>query len=457
MSFFVRITPRSARERLDGALYGSDLSEKMLMDRVVTPYRQGQSITLGGRTILASDISELRITFAGDVVGGTPMAQIRALRPGPRPLGDHIARHGENVTDRYIEGPPSGVRQRRPKTRPGTLRARIDWTRSKLKTPIGAIVATVGLLGAIASIVALVHMPNGSLAPEEARLLSLIPPKVGWHCRPEATVIASRYKEAVAASAVCTPVDRGPESLYFDLFTTETEMRMVEELESRRAKENGVGCDGDFTTSLQPWVDASGRPRGEMFCSDVHRNIHWTHLTWSDDRTLILAGAGAEPYREDALHRWWQRDVRFDGRGPAAKNTARLMSLIALRTGPCRGEAILPPAALAAVQCAPDRGLRTAGGFLFAGSKTLRDYFATRSAPRAALAGESCRVSPLGFTSYQGAAPNHRSYGKLLCYRAGGNEWFEWIDQANDTYAFASRAASQWRRLYREWSEALGV
>ena len=108
MPFFVRITPRSARERADGALYGFELSEDELIERVVGPYERGETITLGGRSLPTGDITKIVITKAEDGVKAHPLIQLRAkwTSGNRRGMGDWLAQNAQNVTDRCVTGPP---------------------------------------------------------------------------------------------------------------------------------------------------------------------------------------------------------------------------------------------------------------------------------------------------------------------------------------------------------------
>lgn len=103
----MRIEPRSPLERLDGPLYGFDLSETALSERVLAPYRAGGVITLGGRSIRATDIARIEITEITTSLEGAPLSQIRALRQvNGRRVDDWIAEHATSVTDYHITGPP---------------------------------------------------------------------------------------------------------------------------------------------------------------------------------------------------------------------------------------------------------------------------------------------------------------------------------------------------------------
>jgi hypothetical protein len=111
MSYFVRITPTSARrQRLSGALYAFDLSREQLIERIVDPYERGEPITLNGRTLQADDITSVEITEIGpDGVGATPLAQLRHLwtSGNRRQVGSWIANNAEPVSDEFITRRPA--------------------------------------------------------------------------------------------------------------------------------------------------------------------------------------------------------------------------------------------------------------------------------------------------------------------------------------------------------------
>lgn len=158
MPFFVRITPTSPRERLSGALYAFDLTEGELLDRVVDPYRRGDAITLGGRTLAATDITQIDIREAVDAVGSHPLAELRPewTSGNRRRIGDRIARYGEDVTDRYItgptgeavQGPSDGEDAREPDERTGRA--------TDGAQPPGPIRAGVGVLAVIGVVLTII-------------------------------------------------------------------------------------------------------------------------------------------------------------------------------------------------------------------------------------------------------------------------------------------------------------
>jgi hypothetical protein len=108
MPLFLRITPRSARERLNGALYAFELSEEQLREQVIIPYERGEALVIGGRVLASDDITSIEITEATDNVAGYPLDDLRPewTHGNRRRMGDWLAQHATNVSDRYINGPP---------------------------------------------------------------------------------------------------------------------------------------------------------------------------------------------------------------------------------------------------------------------------------------------------------------------------------------------------------------
>jgi uncharacterized repeat protein (TIGR01451 family) len=172
MALFVRITPRSARARADGALYAFDMTEEQLIERVIGPYDRGEIITLSGRSLPADDILSIEITEIIDQVLGNPLNQLRSrwTTGSRRQTGDWIARHAPSVTDRYVKG-PAGHRRSAAPTEPVTAqpptassstaavaprrRALLFGRLRRLPTPLAIIadVITVGLF--VAAIIGL--------------------------------------------------------------------------------------------------------------------------------------------------------------------------------------------------------------------------------------------------------------------------------------------------------------
>jgi predicted nucleotide-binding protein len=115
--YHVRISHRQRRSHDEVIL---DLNEEELDRRFLTPYREGRPITTRGRTFPLSDIERLRINFTEE--SATTLApRVRAEREAAQhrsgiavlggPSNDwYVAARGEDVTDRFITGPPGSAR-----------------------------------------------------------------------------------------------------------------------------------------------------------------------------------------------------------------------------------------------------------------------------------------------------------------------------------------------------------
>src|SRR3954451_18802980 len=90
MPYFVRIIPKSHRERLDGAIYGFDMSESQLLERVIWPYERSEPITLQGKTLPPGEVAEIRVTKADD--------------HDRRSAGVWFVKNATDVTDKYVPG-----------------------------------------------------------------------------------------------------------------------------------------------------------------------------------------------------------------------------------------------------------------------------------------------------------------------------------------------------------------
>lgn len=119
MPYFVRIIPRSPRERLGGAIYGFDMSESQLLERVIRPYERGEPITLQGRTVPPDEVAEITVTRADDHVGGHPLSQLRRMwRQDRRSAGEWFVKNATNVTDTYVRGQPGRRNAKAEQTQP---------------------------------------------------------------------------------------------------------------------------------------------------------------------------------------------------------------------------------------------------------------------------------------------------------------------------------------------------
>ncbi|WP_338826113.1 hypothetical protein MTBGP_04230 [Moorella thermoacetica] len=108
MYYHVRITQKSTKK--DEVKV--DLTEEQMLQRVVVPYEQGESITISGKTITPNNIDRIRINRskenAGEIIKQIKiedrLSPIILLR-GPSDEW-RAADRAEDVTDQYIKGPP---------------------------------------------------------------------------------------------------------------------------------------------------------------------------------------------------------------------------------------------------------------------------------------------------------------------------------------------------------------
>ncbi len=121
MPYHVRITTKSAP--YDEV--GLDLTEEELQERILQPYRDGNSIVIGGRTISADDFARIRINYT-DESSEQLLPLVKAERrkntiySGP-PGASEVAKRGRDVTDqssRVQRGPPLAPKPRRVSERP---------------------------------------------------------------------------------------------------------------------------------------------------------------------------------------------------------------------------------------------------------------------------------------------------------------------------------------------------
>jgi hypothetical protein len=158
--YFVRIIPKSPRERLGGAIYGFGMSESQLLERVIRPYERGEPITLQGRTVPAGEIAEITVTKAVDHVGGHPLSQLRTVwSQDRRSAGEWLVKNATDVTDTYVRS-QAGRQSAKPEraqpaeeTQPGRGGARAEAQLTWLKIPLAVV-------GAIASLTSLVLAPH---------------------------------------------------------------------------------------------------------------------------------------------------------------------------------------------------------------------------------------------------------------------------------------------------------
>ena len=324
----------------------------------------------------------------------------------------------------------------------------------RFRTPATKVVAVVGFVGACLGIYGFFVGSSTStsvLSAEENRLLGEMPPKLGQYCAPYEPEFTKRYSSLVAASIECDPIDPGPDSVRFHLFTTPRNLDVFMDRQRDDMGREGAGCtSGDFGYSL-PWVDARGRRIGELQCRDDSER---SRLLWSYDDLRVVASAGSPPREAERLHAWWQRYVRFDGGNPPASFRQRLKELLPPSFDPCWRDPIILPMVLAGVFCDPGEGITAAGAELFADRTMLSDYI-DRQADLSGIGDESCEETPFSYMDY-GWAPDFRpTLGYLLCRPLDGSQWFEWSAERPRVYAYASRADNDFTRLYGQWAQSL--
>ena len=112
MYYHVRITPKSNPSQTEVEL---DISLEDLKDRFVLPYNQGRSIVISGKTLPSGDIDRIQINATEQ--DSTSLNSIIKQQQRDRRIVrrvDHrdrlplqlLADHGEDVTSKYIAGPP---------------------------------------------------------------------------------------------------------------------------------------------------------------------------------------------------------------------------------------------------------------------------------------------------------------------------------------------------------------
>jgi hypothetical protein len=150
MPYFVRIIPSSPRERLGGAIYGFNMSESQLLERVIWPYERGEPITLQGTTVPPGEVAEIRVTKA-DHVGGHPLSQLQRMwRQDRRSAGEWFVKNATDVTDRYVRSPAGGQSAKVDRTPPPEAQSRRGDARAEteliwLKVPLAFAVVIASL------------------------------------------------------------------------------------------------------------------------------------------------------------------------------------------------------------------------------------------------------------------------------------------------------------------------
>jgi hypothetical protein len=142
MTYFVRIVAKSKGQRLSGPLYGFDMTEQQLRERVIKPYERGAPITLKRRTLSGDDIAEITVSRARDDVDGRLMAELHEAFGRSRDSVDEWLRENTtDVTDDYVASLDSGE---------AAHRHRGPGDKSEVPPWLPAPVAAAGFVGAVA-------------------------------------------------------------------------------------------------------------------------------------------------------------------------------------------------------------------------------------------------------------------------------------------------------------------
>ena len=128
MPFYqVRLMRQSIKDSSDEV--SLDLTLEQLKQRIIVPYRQGQPITINGKSHTLGDYERVMITKTNREFSNL-RARVRLL-PTTKTfsntdfLAQHIERHGEDVTDDFITRPPGSALTRQSADLPeGTLQSR---------------------------------------------------------------------------------------------------------------------------------------------------------------------------------------------------------------------------------------------------------------------------------------------------------------------------------------------
>jgi predicted nucleotide-binding protein len=114
MTYHVMIWPRDGREQANGELYGFNLTEDQLRQRVIEPYEAGTPITLRGRTVTAVDSINIGITD-GELAD-----------PGGTGTNYDAFKTTKDVTDDWITGAFGGAAQVEPQAQPEEAAQSLD-------------------------------------------------------------------------------------------------------------------------------------------------------------------------------------------------------------------------------------------------------------------------------------------------------------------------------------------
>jgi predicted nucleotide-binding protein len=107
MPYHVRVSTHSQRSHDEVRL---DLTESELEERFLRPYREGRPLVIGGRSIPIADLDRIRVNFT-EQSSSELLPLVRADRRASSvitmiPDEWYIADRGQEVTDRFISGPP---------------------------------------------------------------------------------------------------------------------------------------------------------------------------------------------------------------------------------------------------------------------------------------------------------------------------------------------------------------
>ncbi|HYJ22368.1 MAG TPA: hypothetical protein VEW07_10135 [Solirubrobacterales bacterium] len=323
-----------------------------------------------------------------------------------------------------------------------------------------------GIATGIVSLVALAVAQLGGGDPpvaspvtaDEQRLVDSIPPTVGWRCRSERPVpvhnrVAREMRALTSAYAVCAPLPEGPASLHFRSFTTKSEMTEYMRKLFRSMDQPAGGCSGG-SSGYTPWVDDSGRERGDLIC---HTSVLNSGVYWSDNRGLFVGIAQMASGKSSPLYSWWQEAVRFEGGAPDDAAERKLRSVLPDSFGGCDTHPRMPAVATAGLTCKPGRGIWAAGTALIPDESLLAGYIETRAAAFADLSDKGCKESTRSFTIYGPGADAKPVRGRLLCHADDGQQWFEWTATRPRVYAYLSRTDESLTKLFHQWSTSLSA
>jgi hypothetical protein len=112
--YHVRIIPKSSKARGETKL---DLSENQLRDQILQPYEEGRPIVISGKTILPGDIDRIQVSRSAqqssELIEAEKLEERTsriAFLGGPS-YEWRAAGRAEDVTDKYITGPPGHNRR----------------------------------------------------------------------------------------------------------------------------------------------------------------------------------------------------------------------------------------------------------------------------------------------------------------------------------------------------------